>query len=157
MTKTITEPLCGYCGYAVPKNNEVLLGDCAFHPQCADDYLMANPLPPIKKLVIRVDAEGTAEWTRDKNLQFLFGGEGDMQRVTDIFKRGTHFGIKWLIGPLAVKEHTFAMSVDYGVLEGGVTTTLHEPIMFLTYEAAVAHEILMLNAMRRAGISFKGV
>ena len=67
-------------------------------------------------ITISFDADGTVEYTRTKALT-LFGGEGTMERVTDIakFKHGNLYYINWLMGPYANMAHTCSMATNYNV------------------------------------------
>ena len=109
-------------------------------------------------ITISFDADGTVEYTRTKALT-LFGGEGTMERVTDIakFKHGNLYYINWLMGPYANMAHTCSMATNYNVAipprpEGD--DAISPIVTFSSYEAAVAHEIEMLNAMRKVGVRF---
>ena len=106
-------------------------------------------------IVIAFDADGTAEWTR--NSRFVpFGGEGTMQRVTDIRKvpDKPRYYIHWMLGPYKGSDHTAALSVKLGCLDRTSYMTINMVLLFGSYEAAVQHEIQLLNAMRRNGVSF---
>lgn len=108
-------------------------------------------------IVLAFDADGNVEYTRNSTFT-PFDGRGDMQRVTDIRKRpdAPLYFIHWMLGPFAGQNHTYQMSHDYGLplgYDGGDNSRI---AMFVSYEAAVAHEIKMLNAMRRAGVLFHG-
>lgn len=108
---------------------------------------MPNPL------VISVDPNGVAEFTRNPQLETFFGGRGEMQRVTEVFKNGPRdYRIKWLMGPNAGRTHTYGMSIAYGVVSTVPAVELE--MSFATYETAVGHEVQVLNAMRKAGIRF---
>ncbi len=97
--------------------------------------------------------DGTVEFTRSPKLYAFFNGEGNMERISEI--RKYHSGqegyyIEWLKGP-HLGMHTTTIDYKYGLLdqpdEGYV-------IKFSTYEAAVQHEVAVLNAMRKAGVTF---
>ena len=104
-------------------------------------------------IVLAFDTEGTVEYTR--NSQFTpWEGRGEMVRVTDIRKKpdANEFYIHWMQGPCAGVDHTYGMSIAAGVIS---TCPAVELVMtFPTYEAAVAHEVEVLNAYRRQGVSF---
>lgn len=114
-----------------------------------------------KKIVLSFDADGTVEFTRTNALT-LFGGGGVMERVTDIKKQpsGNHFYIQWLMGPHRGEPHRFGISMHYGVdfqmpNSDNVPDNLARATMFFdSYEAAVDHELTVLNAMRKAGVRF---
>jgi hypothetical protein len=115
-----------------------------------------------KRITIAVDQDGTAEWTRAKELDGLFGGAGVMKRVTDIQKldNSSKFYIRWMLGPYAGKAHDLEkhIAVFGGILDGhyggpGVSDRTGT-LMFPSYEDAVAYEIKCLNEMRRAGVTF---
>lgn len=111
-----------------------------------------------KTLTIAVHTDGTAEYTR--NSEFTpFGGEGVMERVTDIqkYRHGNLFYIRWMLGPYADLAHCVSMAHDYGVPvphRPQHDPAISEVITFPTYEAAVEHEVAMLNAMRKKGVRF---
>lgn len=118
-----------------------------------------------KKITIAVDQDGTAEWTRAKELDGFFGGAGVMKRVTDIQKLDNSrlFYIKWLMGPYEGKAHDLEkhIAVFGGILDGhygnnGDTLVSDKTgtFLFSSYEDAVAYEIKCLNEMRRAGVAF---
>jgi hypothetical protein len=119
-------------------------------------------------IVVAVHDDGTVEYTRNSALNDFFGGRGDMVRVTDIQKEqlGPLYYIKWLLGPFAGKDHVRAYARQYltpdEILE---TLPVKMPydacndqdwrrLTFPAYEAAVAHEVQVLNAMRRKGVRF---
>lgn len=109
-------------------------------------------------IVLAFDTEGTVEYTR--NSQFTpWEGRGEMVRVTDIRKKpdANEFYIHWMQGPCAGIDHTLGMSAKIGVFGNCMVTSdaaLNEVLTFPTYEAAVAHEVEVLNIMRRMGVSF---
>lgn len=120
-------------------------------------------------IVLAFDTEGTVEYTR--NASFVpYEGRGEMQRVTDIKKEpyGQRFYIHWMLGPWAGVDHTRTIARSYfnpdELLEltyQGLCPTFSPeyqfadaPMLFDSYEGAVKHEIVMLNAMRKAGVSF---
>lgn len=111
---------------------------------------MSNPI------VLAFDTEGTIEYTR--NSQFTpWEGRGEMVRVTDIRKKpdANEFYIHWMQGPYAGVDHTYGMSAAAGVIiDSAVMLTKDEVMTFPTYEAAVDHEVAVLNAYRRQGVSF---
>lgn len=105
-------------------------------------------------IVISFDENGSAEWTRTSRF-VPFGGDGTMQRVTDIRKhpdKATYY-ILWMLGPFAGRYQTYGMAISYGVFFTA-PTDIALPVSFSSYESAVQHEIAMLNAMRRQGIRF---
>lgn len=113
-----------------------------------------------KPIVLSFDANGKVEFTRTKDIT-LFGGEGRMQRVTEIQKldHAPQYYISWLMGPYRDNIHTHVMAFEYmtmaelGKLQAP-RINRSEPMYFASYEAAVSHEIDMLNAMRKAGVRF---
>ena len=116
---------------------------------------MTNPI------VIAFYEDGQIEYTR--NSQFMpWGGRGEMVRVTDIRKQpsGSRFFIQWLIGPHAGEPHRYETSMQYGVdfempnFAFTPSNLARATMYFDSYEAAVAHEVAVLNAMRREGIKF---
>lgn len=110
------------------------------------------------ELAISVDPNGTVEFTRNEILEEMFDGCGEMQRVTEIFKTAPHtYHIKWLMGPYAGQVHTFGMSAAYGrdlCTPAGALDKVEVP--FSSYDYAVAHEVGILSAMRKAGVRFTG-
>lgn len=114
---------------------------------------MTNPV------VLSFDADGNVEYTRNTMFQ-PFDGRGEMQRVTDIKKRKdcNLYFIHWMLGPFAGQDHTYLMDHEYGVHSGPpvIITSLTVVVLFDSYEAAVTHEVKMLNAMRKAGVLFNG-
>lgn len=110
-------------------------------------------------IVLSFDADGAVEYTRTKALT-LFGGAGTMQRVTDIKKvpTGASYYIHWMLGPFAGHDHVYGMAQRFSVKDTPEPYSLsgnHDDVVqFPTYEAAVEHEIDMLNAMRKAGVRF---
>ena len=113
---------------------------------------MPNPI------VLAVHPDATVEYTR--NSDFVpFDGEGTMERVTDIakFKHASLYYINWLMGPYAGMAHSVSMATNYGVPIPPRPDNDNAPsaiITFPTYEAAVEHEVAVLNAMRKAGVRF---
>lgn len=104
-------------------------------------------------LVFAFHPDGEIEYTRNSTFS-PFDGRGEMERVTDIRKSpsGNEFYIHWMRGPNKGRDHTYGMSIAYGAV---TTCPAVELIMtFPSYELAVAHEVTVLNAMRRKGISF---
>lgn len=108
-------------------------------------------------IVLSFSPTGNVEYTRNTAFQ-PFDGRGDMQRVTDIQKLSEQnlYYIHWMLGPLAGQNHTYGMSHEYGLPLGYEGGDPEHTALFLSYEAAVAHEIKMLNAMRKAGVTFDG-
>lgn len=111
-------------------------------------------------MVIAFHDDGSIEYTRTKDLT-LFGGSGTMQRVTDIQKAPAApiYYIRWMLGPYADSLHTHDMAIEYLGLDELATLQAprishSEAMEFPSYEAAVQHEITMLNAMRKAGVRF---
>lgn len=104
-------------------------------------------------LVISVDANGQTEFTRNPTLENMFDGRGDMRRVTEIKKHGpADYRIHWLLGPYTGRIHTWGIADIYGIT---ISNSLPEKEMsFRSYEIAVKHEVMVLNAMRKAGIRF---
>jgi hypothetical protein len=112
-----------------------------------------------KKHTIAVSPDGVLEFTRNTELSQALAplGDMDMERVTDIckFKTSNEYYIKWLLGPFKYLAQTHLMGIEYGVeLPKGVTKAALNVLSFASYEDAVAYEIEMLAAMRRAGVSF---
>lgn len=112
----------------------------------------------MQKQVLTFTPDGEIEYTR--NTQFKpFGGAGVMKRVTDIQKlpdRDSYY-IRWMLGPFAGSDHCHAFAWEYNVDTDGllpVAMSGLSTILFETYEAAVAHEVTVLNAMRKAGVIF---
>lgn len=114
---------------------------------------------------ISVFPDGAMEYTRNPDLTEFFGGKGDMQRVTEISKMpyGNAYYIQWKLGPYAGQAHTRDFARTYltpdEILEtlpvlATPGTPTHVPLTFPTYEAAVAHEVQVLRAMRLAGVRF---
>lgn len=114
------------------------------------------------EIVMSFDPDGSVEYTRNKALDGIFGGQGRMKRVTDIQKLNGEslFFIKWLMGPYAGKH--FSHTLDrhdevFGLWRPSqrVFISSHTGTMFFySYEDAVAYEIECLNEMRRQGITF---
>lgn len=104
--------------------------------------------------VISFTPNGSVEYTRSPDLSFLFDGQGAMERVTDIGKRpeSSKYFIKWLQGPFAGKIQTYGMAARYGLM--GSCSVAEIEMNFYSYEQAVAFEVQMLNAMRKAGVQF---
>jgi hypothetical protein len=110
---------------------------------------------PSQKHVVSFFPDGSVEHTRSADMDAVFGTGGEMKRVTDIGRREEGYFINWLLGPFAGREHTWGMSIGYGI----VSYALHPvecTMYFPTYEAAVLHEVKMLNAMRCQGVRFNG-
>lgn len=120
-------------------------------------------------IVIAFHADGTIEYTRNPHFT-PFGGQGIMERVSDIHKSpyGPYYYILWMLGPWKGCIHTRTIARNYfnpddlKELESrGECPKFspehmrpEEPMSFDSYEAAVKHEIVMLNAMRHAGVKF---
>ena len=117
-------------------------------------------LPQDRTHVVAFFPDGGVEHTRHADLDEIFGTEGLMERVTDIGRHREGYFIKWIRGPLAVREHTYGMAGEYGTVNpehlNRLATMRDEILYFKTYEFAVAHEVQVLNAMRKAGIRFNG-
>ena len=109
---------------------------------------MTSPKEP---LIMVFTPEGTVEFTRSPKLYEFFEGDGDMERVSEIHKSGPRYYIRWLMGPFAGQDHTFRMAKRYRLSE---RVAVDMAMLFSTYEAAVEHEVKMLNAMRREGVTF---
>lgn len=107
----------------------------------------------VQPIVLSFSPTGNVEYTRNTAFQ-PFDGRGDMQRVTDIQKRpdAPLYFIHWMLGPNAGRDHTYGMSTAYGVLS--TCPAVEQVMLFNSYEEAVAHEVTVLNAMRKAGVSF---
>lgn len=115
--------------------------------------------------VVSFHPDGTVEYTRS-NLLTLFGGLGEMQRVTEIEKlpHANKFTIRWLRGPFAGAVHTRTIARNYLIPEeldiagcprfSPEYMRADDPMEFDTYNDAVFHEIAMLNVMRKAGVKF---
>lgn len=108
-------------------------------------------------ITVSVDQDGAIEYTRTNQIT-LFEGAGEMQRVTDIQKlddRARYF-IAWKLGPFARYTQTPMHAEKYGVaLPPNVFVSAdNHAILFPSYDAAVSHEIAMLNAMRKQGVTF---
>lgn len=115
-----------------------------------------------KPIVLTFDADGSVEFTRTKDIN-LFGGAGRMKRVTEIKKLddAPQYFIKWMLGPFKGEVHQYTHALPYLTVEQlsplitlACTVTPDAILYFDTYEAAVDHEIDMLNAMRKAGVRF---
>lgn len=103
--------------------------------------------------------DGSVEFTRNRHLISIMGDRGIMERVSEIHKfrdEGSYY-IRWLKGPYKDWAHSANMANDYGV--PFPPRPSDQPIcailQFPTYEAAVEHEIAMLDAMRKAGVRFR--
>jgi hypothetical protein len=103
-----------------------------------------------KKHVIAVHSNGALEFTRHNDLEKMFDGKWDMERVTEVRKdrEGGKYFILWMLGPHRQQHHSHAIDRNY--FEG--TDTSHNTMLFDTYDLAVAHEVKVLNAMRRQGV-----
>ncbi len=108
-----------------------------------------------QELVINFSADGTIEYTRNTALN-LFDGAGVMERVTDIKKcdEDNQYYIHWMLGPHAGHDHTHLMDRAYHSPQIKYAGDLNTAMLFPSYEAAVDHEITVLNAMRLKGITF---
>jgi hypothetical protein len=105
--------------------------------------------------------DGVVEHTRSTALDKVFGTSGDMQRVTDIFRGSDgQYYIKWMLGPFAGSVQDMEHAAGLGVIVFAEDTHFFDlieyPLPFNTYEAAVAHEVEMLAAMRKDGVRFDG-
>jgi hypothetical protein len=115
-----------------------------------------------QKHIVIVTPTGDTQFTRNPDLETIFGGRGRMHRVSDIQKVPDEplYVIFWLDGPFAQQYHRPDMAVTYDVPRGSGqvqrNSVLKEDdvLVFPSYEAAVAHEIEMLNAIRVAGYLF---
>lgn len=125
-----------------------------------------------KHHVIAVHADGQLEFTRNKELTGMFGGEGLMERVTDIQKLPTsnEYFIRWVLGPWKGRAHTYTMLRNYfnpdecvddlGIRNPGSMgdqCAVQTPLLFNSYEEAVTHEIAVLDRMRKMGVRFGSV
>lgn len=104
-------------------------------------------------LIMVFTSEGTVEFTRNPKLYEFFDGEGEMERVSEIKKRGRSYFIKWLMGPFEGLEQTYAMGVRYGV-QRAAFKAVESTMLFPTYEEAVEYEVRVLNGMRKQGVTF---
>lgn len=104
-------------------------------------------------IVLSFHPDGQVEYTRNSKFQ-PWDGRGKMQRVTDIRKLpdGKLFYIHWMQGLYAGRNHTYGMSIAANVISTCPST--EAVIYFSSYEAAVEHEVEVLNAMRRQGVKF---
>lgn len=105
-------------------------------------------------MVLSFEPNGSVEYTRDNRLADLWGGEGNMVRVSDIQKmpERNEYYIKWLRGPYAGQDHVYDIAIQYGLAEDDVSPC--SIVLFATYELAVEHEVSILNAMRKTGVLF---
>lgn len=124
---------------------------------------MSNPI------VLSFHPDGEIEYTRNSDFT-PFDGRGDMRRVTDIRKEpyGAKYFIHWMLGPWTGCDHTRLIARNYfnpdDLIElerQGLCPKFSpehmrsdERMLFDTYELAVAHEVAMLNEMRRRGVRF---
>lgn len=113
-------------------------------------------------IAVTFDPDGSIEFTRAAQLDWLFDGAGVMKRVTDIKKlpNDSLFYVFWLMGPYAGKSHGLAEHIEVfgGILDGkygnpAIVSDHTGTFMFRTYNAAVEYEIECLNAMRKAGVT----
>jgi hypothetical protein len=121
-----------------------------------------------QKHTIAVSPDGLLEFTRNTKLSAVLAplGKTVMERVTDIKQHETgNFYIHWLLGKFAGQGHTYNNFIEYSdyfkisekcldALYSSMVGLEYEVMLFDTYENAVAHEIDMLAAMRRAGETF---
>lgn len=117
----------------------------------------------MSKIAVAFDPDGSIEYTRNAQVDWLFDGAGVMKRVTDIKKlpNDALFYVFWLMGPYAGKSHGLTEHIEVfgGILDGeyGNTAIVSDhtgTFLFRTYNAAVEYEIKCLNAMRHAGATF---
>jgi hypothetical protein len=99
--------------------------------------------------VMAFQPDGTVEFTRSPKLYAFFNGRGEMERISEIKKGDAGYYIFWLKGPLGGHAHTGSHDVDIGIAANDPGTRF-----FPTYELAVEHEVAVLNAMRKQGVSF---
>lgn len=111
-----------------------------------------------KPHVLSFAPNGSVEFTRSPDLNFLFKGEGDMERVTDIRKRtdAAMFYVHWMLGPFAGEDSTHVHHSQFlGEQKPCVRCRIEGRVMlFWSYEDAVKYEVQMLDAMRKAGVQF---
>lgn len=116
---------------------------------------------PAQPVVLSFCPDGTVEYTRNTAFQ-PFQGEGVMQRVTDIKKLDGDniYFIHWMQGPYAGFDHTKDMAERYvdisdlPAIQPTGTKGLGKFLYFETYQAAIDHEVAVLNAMRKEGVRF---
>lgn len=120
-----------------------------------------------KKHVLAFHPDGEIEFTRNTHLSEVLAplGYASMERVSDIRQKAytNKFYIQWLLGKWAGSPHTRNLCRNYFNPDNIPDSAPHfapeymnplDPMLFATYEDAVAHEIDMLNAMRLKGETF---
>ncbi len=107
-------------------------------------------------MIINFFPDGSVQHTLKDNV-FKMPGRRKIERVTDIRfdEREQKFYIYWRGGPFAERVQTVAMALAYGVkgdfeMLPDATATMY----FMSYDEAVALEVLMLDALRLAGEKF---
>lgn len=111
------------------------------------------------KHTFAIHPDGSIEFTRNEALDGMFKGAGEMQRVTEICKLPDQalFYVQWKLGPYKHRPLGFRQLDEYPGVEDfscSIEDDNFGTLYFYSYAIAVQQEVAMLDAMRKAGVSF---
>jgi hypothetical protein len=109
--------------------------------------------------IFAIHPDGSIEFTRNEALDTMFDGKGEMQRVTEICKLPDQalYYVQWKLGPFKHRPLGYHQFGEYPGVEDFFCTIEDDEfgtLYFASYAIAVKQEVAMLDAMRKAGVSF---